>query len=204
MIQCEFGIDPGSVHDTMWVWNWPGFCAKERRWDEIEFGAKQWQAVCAIVSTTQSFMTHAACHCFTPNAVSSHLTSFVRDIVWVWNSPGLSTWYSVSLEFCECEKVRRWTLSRTFLWKELHDPIPMALPDWLHGIPAAYGSPTAPWRAQRPYHRPSSLSPRWTPAVSCFLPVLSQMAAKNKENKNFALKASPMNKPHQLGQRKQT
>ena len=28
--------------------------------------------ICAIVPTTWHFMTHAACHCFTPSAVSSH------------------------------------------------------------------------------------------------------------------------------------
>ena len=39
-----------------------------------------WQAICAIVPTTQYVMTHAARHCFTPNRDSSHLTSFVREI----------------------------------------------------------------------------------------------------------------------------
>ena len=46
-------------------------CTKKRRWDEKALGVKQWQAVCAIVPTIQYFMTHAARHCFTPNAVLS-------------------------------------------------------------------------------------------------------------------------------------
>ena len=33
--------------------------------------------VCAVIPTTQYFMTHAARHCFTPNTVSSHFPSFV-------------------------------------------------------------------------------------------------------------------------------
>ena len=53
---------------------------KARRWDETAFGVKQWQALCAIVSTTQYALTHAACHCFTPKAVSSHLPSLVLFI----------------------------------------------------------------------------------------------------------------------------
>ena len=50
---------------------------KEVRWDETRFGVKQWQVIRAVVSTTQYFMTHAARHCFTPNRVSSHLTSLI-------------------------------------------------------------------------------------------------------------------------------
>ena len=46
-------------------------------------GVKQWQAICAIASTTQYFMSHTARHCFTPNAVSSHLPSFVQTL-WHW------------------------------------------------------------------------------------------------------------------------
>ena len=51
---------------------------KEGRWDEAAFGGKQWRAACAIGPTTQYFLAHAARHCFTPNAVSSHFPSFVR------------------------------------------------------------------------------------------------------------------------------
>ena len=56
----------------------PFLCRKEVRWDETALDVKQWQAVCAIAPTSQYFMTHTARHCFTPNAVSSRLTSFVR------------------------------------------------------------------------------------------------------------------------------
>ena len=50
---------------------------KAVRWDETAFGVKQWQAIRAVVPTTQYFTTHSARHCFTPNRVSSHITSFV-------------------------------------------------------------------------------------------------------------------------------
>ena len=49
----------------------------QRKRSETAFGLKQWWAVCAIAPTTQYFMTHAARHCFMPNAVSPHLPSFV-------------------------------------------------------------------------------------------------------------------------------
>ena len=42
------------------------------------------------VPTTQYFMTHAARHCFTPNRVSSHLTSFVQG-----KAPELKQWHAV-------------------------------------------------------------------------------------------------------------
>ena len=54
----------------------PLLYTKEGKWDEAAFGVKQWQAICAILPTTQYCMTHAAHHCFTPNRVSSHFFSF--------------------------------------------------------------------------------------------------------------------------------
>ena len=62
---------------------------KERRWDETTFGMKQWQAARAVALIIENFMTHAARHCFTPNAVSSHLPSFVLFFV-----PSFSRWNS--------------------------------------------------------------------------------------------------------------
>ena len=50
---------------------------KEERWDETAFGVKHWRAACVIKYWVVATTAQMACHCFTPNAVSSHLTSFV-------------------------------------------------------------------------------------------------------------------------------
>ena len=75
---------------------------KEGRWDETAFGVKQWQVVCAVVPTTQYFMTHTARHCFTPNTVSSHLPSFVRTVgslISPRSRDSISTLLSHSIQF---------------------------------------------------------------------------------------------------------
>ena len=50
---------------------------KEARWDETAFGVKQWRAACVMKYWVVGTTARMACHCFTPNAVSSYLTSFL-------------------------------------------------------------------------------------------------------------------------------
>ena len=56
------------------------YCTKEGRWDETAFGVQQWRAACVIKYWVIGAIAHMACHCLTPNAVSSHLLSFERII----------------------------------------------------------------------------------------------------------------------------
>ena len=49
--------------------------SKEGRWDERAFKVFPWRATCATKSWLVNMDTCMTCHCFTPNAVSSHLTS---------------------------------------------------------------------------------------------------------------------------------
>ena len=76
---CERFLDYGNVLCMHRSWCCCLFLlgTKEGRRDEGRFGVEQWRAIRAVVPTSQYFMTHAARHCFTPNAVSSRLTSFV-------------------------------------------------------------------------------------------------------------------------------
>ena len=98
------------------------FCTKEVRWEGTRFGVKQWRAICVIIPTTQCFMTHAARHCFTPNALSSHLTSFLYCVQWFLSQPqsqrqALSSWLMKPIH-----QVTRYGLLLNAIRKKTEDP----------------------------------------------------------------------------------
>ena len=89
-------------------------CAKEGRWDETALGVKQWRAECVKKYRLVGATARVARHCFTPNRVSSHLTSFCthqthrnpskwRPTVWINNSPPHSfiLWWKFFTKFLQ-------------------------------------------------------------------------------------------------------
>ena len=77
LTQCSNGCSLGSL-----LWprqdNHVQTCTmrtKQEKWDETAFSVKQWRAACIIKYWVVSTIAQMARHCFTPNAVSSHLSS---------------------------------------------------------------------------------------------------------------------------------
>ena len=70
----------GVCHFTQALYNLSTFmkhktCTKEGRWDETAFGVKRWRAACVTNHWVAGAIARTACHCFAPNAVSSHFPS---------------------------------------------------------------------------------------------------------------------------------